>query len=110
MYISEILCCALNLKHHDYLDRSSFCKINSEYTLDVYLNTKLFPIFCVNILNRNTDSSVIFFTKDEGAKGRMGEDDPIFNIITSTVFYGNTWTKHGFDMFCTDCQVYEQQR
>ncbi|GBP14155.1 hypothetical protein EVAR_102820_1 [Eumeta japonica] len=48
--------------------------------------------------------------QDESDKPRVPDDDPIFNIITSTVFYGNTWTKHGFDMFCTDCQMYEQQR
>lgn len=32
-------------------------------------------------------------------------DDPIFNIITSTVHYGNSWTKRGVENYCTDCQV-----
>ncbi|XP_041977023.1 uncharacterized protein LOC121731593 [Aricia agestis] len=49
--------------------------------------------------------------QDESNKSKLNEADSIFNIITSTVYYGNTWTKHGFDnMFCTDCQMYEQQR
>ncbi|XP_023951887.2 uncharacterized protein LOC112055845 [Bicyclus anynana] len=48
--------------------------------------------------------------QDDSDKTQTSEEDAIFNIITSTVYYGNTWTKHGFDMFCTDCQMYEQQR
>ncbi|KAK9501616.1 hypothetical protein O3M35_012310 [Rhynocoris fuscipes] len=32
-------------------------------------------------------------------------DDPIFNIITSTVHYGQSWTKRSMDTnYCTDCQ------
>lgn len=38
------------------------------------------------------------------------DDDPIFNIITSTVLFGQTWTKQGLDMFCTDCQIIDQQK
>lgn len=38
------------------------------------------------------------------------DDDPIFNIITSTVLFGQTWTKQGLDMFCTDCQIMDQQK
>lgn len=33
------------------------------------------------------------------------EDDPIFNIITSTVHFGHSWTKQsGMDYYCSDCQ------
>lgn len=31
-------------------------------------------------------------------------DDPIFNIITSTVHYGKAWTKRSAENYCTDCQ------
>lgn len=53
-------------------------------------------------------NTCLYFQDDE--KPQLNEDDAVFNIVTSTVYYGNTWTKHGFDMFCTDCQIYEQQR
>lgn len=32
------------------------------------------------------------------------EDDPIFNIITSTVHFGEFWTKQSLEYYCTDCQ------
>lgn len=47
---------------------------------------------------------------EDAEKQRIADEDPIFNIITSTVLYGHTWTKQGFDLFCTDCQILEQQR
>lgn len=31
-------------------------------------------------------------------------DDPIFNIITSTVHFGKSWTKKSAENYCTDCQ------
>lgn len=31
------------------------------------------------------------------------EDDPIFNIITSTVHFGSSWTKQSVEYYCTDC-------
>jgi len=31
-------------------------------------------------------------------------DDPIFNIITSTVHHGKSWTKRGVENHCTNCQ------
>lgn len=31
-------------------------------------------------------------------------DDPIFNIITSTVHFGKSWTKRSAENYCTDCQ------
>ncbi|KAL4703458.1 hypothetical protein ACJJTC_010778 [Scirpophaga incertulas] len=67
-----------------------------------------------NIWKLNPDDDMIVdgttLAEDESEKSNLSEEDSIFNIITSTVYYGNTWTKHGFDMFCTDCQIYEQQR
>ncbi|KAI5638535.1 hypothetical protein NE865_08852 [Phthorimaea operculella] len=67
-----------------------------------------------NIWKLNVEEGIIVdgttLSQDDAEKPRMNEEDAVFNIITSTVYYGNTWTKHGFDMFCTDCQVYEQQR
>lgn len=40
-------------------------------------------------------------------------DDPIFNIITSTVHYGKTWTKRGVDnnnFYCTDCEKFNDTK
>lgn len=31
-------------------------------------------------------------------------EDTIFNIITSTVHYGKSWTKRSSENYCTDCQ------
>lgn len=31
------------------------------------------------------------------------EDDPVFNIITSTVHFGEYWSKQGVEYYCTDC-------
>lgn len=31
-------------------------------------------------------------------------EDPIFNIIVSTVHYGNSWTKKSSDGFCIECR------
>ena len=33
------------------------------------------------------------------------DSDQIFNIITSTVHYGKTWTKKSVENYCTDCQA-----
>lgn len=33
------------------------------------------------------------------------EDDPVFNIITSTVHLGETWIKHGVEYYCTNCHT-----
>lgn len=88
-----------------------------------YLTCLVLYIFSFQIITTNSrtsniwklnvdDDQIVDGTKihqDDTDKGRS-EDDSVFNIITSTVYYGNTWTKHGFDMFCTDCQIYEQQR
>lgn len=88
-----------------------------------YLTCLVLYIFSFQIITTNSrtsniwklnvdDDQIVDGTKihqDDTDKGR-NEDDSVFNIITSTVYYGNTWTKHGFDMFCTDCQIYEQQR
>ncbi|KAH9636811.1 hypothetical protein HF086_017014 [Spodoptera exigua] len=89
-----------------------------------YLTCLFLYIFSFQIIVTNSRTSNIWklnaegdqivdgstLSQDESDKSRMNEEDPIFNIVTSTVYYGNTWTKHGFDMFCTDCQIYEQQR
>ncbi|XP_028030402.1 uncharacterized protein LOC114243201 [Bombyx mandarina] len=66
-----------------------------------------------NIWKLNLEEDLIVDGKtlsQDDTEKPLSEEDTVFNIITSTVYYGNTWTKHGFDMFCTDCQIYEQQR
>ncbi|XP_038216017.1 uncharacterized protein LOC119835331 [Zerene cesonia] len=89
-----------------------------------YLTCLVLYIFSFQIIVTNSRTSNIWkldveqgqivdgttITQDDSDKPKMSEEDVVFNIITSTVYYGNTWTKHSFDMFCTDCQLYEQQR
>lgn len=36
------------------------------------------------------------------------EDDPVFNIITSTVHFGQFWSKHSVEYYCTDCQQFDK--
>lgn len=33
----------------------------------------------------------------------ISEDDPVFNIITSTVHLGTSWVKERMEYFCTNC-------
>ncbi|XP_013140282.1 PREDICTED: uncharacterized protein LOC106104699 [Papilio polytes] len=89
-----------------------------------YLTCLVLYIFSFQIIAINSRTSNIWkldaeegqiidgskLPQDETDKSKITEEDAVFNIITSTVYYGNTWTKHGFDMFCTDCQVFDQQR
>nr|AGC92655.1 tetratricopeptide repeat protein 17-like protein [Heliconius erato] len=89
-----------------------------------YLTCLVLYIFSFQIIATNSRTSNIWkldieegqivdgntLSQDDSDKTKITEEDAVFNIITSTVYYGNTWTKHGFDMFCTDCQMYEQQR
>ncbi|CAH3894523.1 uncharacterized protein LOC123708803 [Pieris brassicae] len=89
-----------------------------------YLTCLVLYIFSFQIIATNSRTSNIWkldaeqgqiidgtsVSQDDSEKAKMTEEDVVFNIITSTVYYGNTWTKHSFDMFCTDCQMYEQQR
>ncbi|OWR44821.1 uncharacterized protein LOC116767373 [Danaus plexippus] len=89
-----------------------------------YLTCLFLYIFSFQIIATNSRTSNIWkldveegqivdgttLSQDDSDKPKINENDKVFNIITSTVYYGNTWTKHGFDMFCTDCQMYEQQR
>ncbi|CAK1556088.1 unnamed protein product [Leptosia nina] len=89
-----------------------------------YLTCLVLYIFSFQIIATNSRTSNIWkldveqgqivdgttISQDDTEKAKMSEEDVVFNIITSTVYYGNTWTKHSFDMFCTDCQFYDQQR
>ncbi|CAG5012105.1 unnamed protein product [Parnassius apollo] len=92
--------------------------------ISCYLACLVLYIFSFQIIATNSRTSNIWkldvdeglivdgktLSQDDNEKSKVSEEDAVFNIITSTVYYGNTWTKHGFDMFCTDCQPYEQQR
>ncbi|XP_068629429.1 tetratricopeptide repeat protein 17-like [Battus philenor] len=87
-----------------------------------YLTCLVLYIFSFQIIATNSRTSNIWkldieegqivdgstLPQGESDKSKISEEDAVFNIITSTVYYGNTWTKHGFDMFCTDC--HDQQR
>lgn len=33
------------------------------------------------------------------------EDDQIFNIITSTMHFGQNWIKRGMDFYCNQCNM-----
>lgn len=39
------------------------------------------------------------------ANVHLTEDDPIFNIITSTVHYGQSWIRQDNEYFCTSCRT-----
>lgn len=48
---------------------------------------------------------VISFHSGSNGAQFVTEDDPVFNIITSTVHLGQTWTKHGVEYYCTNCHT-----
>lgn len=48
---------------------------------------------------------VISFHSGSNGAQFITEDDPVFNIITSTVHLGQTWTKHGVEYYCTNCHT-----
>ncbi|XP_066995577.1 uncharacterized protein [Anabrus simplex] len=35
----------------------------------------------------------------------ISDNDHIFNIITSTIHFGKSWTKQSIEYYCTDCQA-----
>ncbi|XP_077302720.1 uncharacterized protein LOC143923088 isoform X2 [Arctopsyche grandis] len=92
-----------------------------------YLTCLAVYILSFNIITTNSRTSTLWKLNVDEAKiveaspfrqvvmdgvesQRPSEDDAVFNIITSTVLFGQTWTKQGFDLFCADCHVMDQQR
>lgn len=56
----------------------------------------------------NTDKTRIieatnFQQISNGAQQFITEDDPLFNIITSTEHLGQMWIKQGVQYYCTNC-------
>ncbi|XP_047111478.1 uncharacterized protein LOC124788289 [Schistocerca piceifrons] len=41
---------------------------------------------------------------DVNSDSRIADSDRIFNIITSTIHFGKSWTKQSMEYYCTDCQ------
>ncbi|VVD00438.1 unnamed protein product [Leptidea sinapis] len=89
-----------------------------------YLTCLVLYIFSFQIIVTNSRTSNIWkldveqsqivdgstVSQDDSEKSKLSENDVAFNILTSTVYYGNTWTKNSYEMFCTDCHAYDQQR
>lgn len=48
---------------------------------------------------------VSYKTADSQGAQFITEDDPVFNIITSTVHMGEKWVKHGVEYYCTNCHT-----
>lgn len=48
---------------------------------------------------------VVSFQSGSSGAQFITEDDPIFNIITSTVHLGQSWEKHGVEYYCTNCHT-----
>lgn len=48
---------------------------------------------------------VVSYQSGAGAPQFLTEDDPVFNIITSTVHMGDSWTKRGAEYYCTNCHA-----
>lgn len=73
-------------------------------------------IVVVQIIHTNSRTSNLWKLSTDGKVIEAGNfnkfpynpediiDDPIFNIITSTVHYGKSWTKRSLETFCSDCQ------
>lgn len=87
-----------------------------------YLTCLTLYIFSFQIIMTNSRTStfwklnveegtIVDATLQEQTENEMfTEEDMIFNIVTSTVYYGHRWAKRGSDMYCTGCQKYEKQR
>ena len=48
---------------------------------------------------------VVSYREDQDPSGLrfITEDDPVFNIITSTVHLGRSWVKEKVEYYCTNC-------
>lgn len=77
-------------------------------------------VLCLQIFSINSRTSTLWKLNSDRTKiieGHSNDDDaefktipqyvvqqdPLFNIITSTEHYGTTWVKQNADSFCSDC-------
>lgn len=87
-----------------------------------YITILAYYILSFHILSINSRTSTLWKLNSEESKivevspfhqvvtlpgglseGHLIEDDPVFNIITSTVHFGQFWSKQGLEYYCTDC-------
>lgn len=73
-------------------------------------------IFCVNskttLWKLNEDQTKVVQAIDlnkEPSKNILAEDDPVFNIIISTVHFGKTWIKYPSETKCSSCKNVQNQ-
>lgn len=52
---------------------------------------------------------VVSFNSGPNGAQFVTEDDPVFNIITSTVLLGQSWVKHGVEYYCTNCHTLQSK-
>lgn len=69
----------------------------------IIINSKTSTLWKLNsdktkIVEANAFHHVISYTTSHS------EDDPLFEIITSTEHCGSTWVKRPVDYYCTSCQ------
>lgn len=87
------------------------------------ISVLLFYILCFETLKTNSRTSTLWKLNSDKTKiveaspfhqvasyqahgaQFVTEDDPVFNIITSTVHMGQSWEKHGVEYYCTNCHT-----
>ncbi|EFA09505.2 tetratricopeptide repeat protein 17 isoform X1 [Tribolium castaneum] len=57
------------------------------------------------IIEANSFHQVVSYPEGSTGVQFITEDDPIFNIITSTVHLGHSWIKERVEHYCTNCHV-----
>ncbi|XP_022915946.1 tetratricopeptide repeat protein 17-like [Onthophagus taurus] len=60
------------------------------------------------IVEVNPFQQILSISYDDKALQEFGEDDPIFGIITSTVYIEHSWIKQGVEYYCTRCTQQNQ--
>lgn len=94
-----------------------------------HFSVLVFYILCFETLKTNSRTSTLWKLNSDKTKiveaspfhqvvsfhsGSSGtqfitEDDPVFNIITSTVHLGQSWIKHSVEYYCTNCHTIQQK-
>ncbi|KAL1138016.1 hypothetical protein AAG570_009711 [Ranatra chinensis] len=74
------------------------------YLLIADTDTRTSTLWKLNVEEGKIIEASHFSKLVSSVTGDDAVDDPIFNIITSTVHYGKSWTKRSTENYCTDCQ------
>lgn len=57
------------------------------------------------IIEANSFHQIVSYPEGSSGVQFITDDDPIFNIITSTVHLGHSWIKERVEYYCTNCHV-----